>query len=210
MEASFIYEIIGYIASVLVAVSLMMSKIVKLRVVNMIGAAIFSLYGVLIGSIPVAGMNGFIVLINVYYLYKIYTNEEYFTLLRVSYDSEYLMKFLNFYKSQIDESQPNFQYEPVENGCNIFVLRDMVPAGVLIGREENENELHVDLDFVIPSYRDFKIGRFLFSDNIDFFRDHGVETVVARGGDKEHQTYLKEMNFEKDFSKEDVYKLQLT
>lgn len=209
MEASFIYEIIGYIASVLVAVSLMMSKIVKLRVVNMIGAAIFSLYGILIGSIPVAGMNGFIVLINVYYLYKMYTNEEYFTLLRVSYDSEYLNKFLHFYKRQIDESQPNFQYEPVENGCNIFVLRDMVPAGVLIGRVENGNELHVDLDFVIPSYRDFKIGRFLFYDNAEFFKEHGVDSVVALGGDKEHQTYLKEMNFKKDPSREEIYRLTL-
>ena len=42
METYVIYEIIGYVASVLVAVSLMMSKIVQLRIVNLIGAATFS------------------------------------------------------------------------------------------------------------------------------------------------------------------------
>jgi hypothetical protein len=63
-----IYEIIGYTASALVAISLMMSSIVKLRVINMIGAALFTLYGLLIGAYPVAVLNFTIVLIDLYYL----------------------------------------------------------------------------------------------------------------------------------------------
>ena len=82
METTVIYEIIGYVASLLVAISLMMSNIIQLRIVNMIGAATFSVYGILIGSIPVAGMNGFIVFINIYYLTKIYSAVEYFRFLR--------------------------------------------------------------------------------------------------------------------------------
>ena len=49
-----------------------------LRIVNMIGAATFAVYGYLIGSWPVAGMNAFIVLINVYFLLQIYRSSEYF------------------------------------------------------------------------------------------------------------------------------------
>ena len=56
----------------------MMSKVLTLRLVNMIGAATFSLYGYLIGSIPVAGMNGFIVLINLYYLVQMYRSKTFF------------------------------------------------------------------------------------------------------------------------------------
>ena len=68
MDLSFAYEIIGYFASVLVAISLMMSSILKLRVINLLGAALFTLYGLLIGAYPVAVMNFFIVLIDLYYL----------------------------------------------------------------------------------------------------------------------------------------------
>ena len=68
MNPTLAYEIIGYIASALVAVSLMMSSILKLRVINLVGAALFTAYGLLIGAYPVAVMNLFIVLIDLYYL----------------------------------------------------------------------------------------------------------------------------------------------
>ena len=51
---------------VLVAISLMMSCILKLRLINLLGAILFTLYKRLIGAIPVAIMNLFIVLIDLY------------------------------------------------------------------------------------------------------------------------------------------------
>jgi hypothetical protein len=80
MDLSFAYEIIGYLASVLVAISLMMSSILKLRVINLLGAALFTLYGLLIGAYPVAVMNFFIVLIDLYYLRELIPSREQFTL----------------------------------------------------------------------------------------------------------------------------------
>lgn len=65
-------EIFGFMASVVVAVSLMMKNIVHLRITNMIGCAMFSTYGFIIGSLPVALMNAFIAVINIYYLTKMY------------------------------------------------------------------------------------------------------------------------------------------
>ncbi len=55
-----IYEIIGYTASILVAVSLMMRSVFKLRVINLPGAVAFTAYGLLIGAYPVAAVNFFI------------------------------------------------------------------------------------------------------------------------------------------------------
>lgn len=78
MDSSMIYEIIGYTASALVAISLMMSSIVKLRVINLIGAALFTLYGLLIGAYPVAVLNFTIVLIDLYYLREIIKSKVYF------------------------------------------------------------------------------------------------------------------------------------
>jgi hypothetical protein len=50
----------------------MMSNIKKLRWWNLIGAALFVAYGVAIGAYPVALVNFFIVLIDTYYLVKLY------------------------------------------------------------------------------------------------------------------------------------------
>ena len=80
MDTSMTYEIIGYVASLLVAVSLMMRSVLKLRVINLLGAAVFTLYGLLIGAYPVAVMNLFIVLIDLYYLREFITSKSYFSL----------------------------------------------------------------------------------------------------------------------------------
>ena len=55
-----ILQIIGYTGSVLVAVSLMMSNIVRLRWINLFGAGTFAIYGLLINAYPVFALNGFI------------------------------------------------------------------------------------------------------------------------------------------------------
>lgn len=209
METSLIYEIIGYVASLLVAISLMMSNIIQLRIVNMIGAATFSVYGILIGSIPVAAMNGFIVLINIYYLTQIYSAVEYFQILRVSPHSEYLKTFLNFYQDQINTFQPDFYSKGREDDFNIFVLRDMVPAGLLVGNLRNGGTLMVELDFVVPQYRDFKIGTFLFEENRSYFKDKGIKHIEAAPGTDKHNEYLKEMGFKLKSAQEANYRLEL-
>lgn len=63
-------EVIGYVASAIIAVSLTMSSIVKLRVLNLLGAFLFGTYGVFISSIPVALVNYFIATVNIFYLWK--------------------------------------------------------------------------------------------------------------------------------------------
>ncbi|MEN9839984.1 MAG: hypothetical protein RL177_1463 [Bacteroidota bacterium] len=80
MDSHLLFELIGYVASVLVAVSLTMSNIVRLRVLNMLGAITFVAYGALIGAWPVAFMNAFIVGINIYYLLQMRNAKEYLKL----------------------------------------------------------------------------------------------------------------------------------
>ena len=61
-------EWFGYAASIVVAISLTMSSIVKLRWFNLTGAMMFSSYGFIIGALPVGFLNLFIVVINVVHL----------------------------------------------------------------------------------------------------------------------------------------------
>ncbi|HEX2208709.1 MAG TPA: hypothetical protein VHG93_13565 [Longimicrobium sp.] len=209
MDGQLVYEVIGYAASALVAVSLMMSSILRLRLINLAGSAAFALYGVLIHAYPVAAMNGFIVLINLFYLYRMLRTREYFRLLSVEPDSQYLRQFLSFYEREIRRILPDFHYTPAADHLAVFVLRDMVPAGLFIGRQERGGTLCVTLDFVIPQYRDFKIGRYLFQEERGFFRSRGFQEIESEPGNRKHAAYLRRMGFAPGAAAGDRYRLSV-
>jgi hypothetical protein len=195
MDSQLVLEIVGYVASVLVAISLMMSSILKLRIINLVGSAAFVVYGALIGAYPVAVVNLLIVFINLYYLRQMLGSREYFKLLQVRPDAEYLRAFLDFHAAEIKRFLPGFRYAPDQRLLVFFVLRDMVPAGLFIGERRGDGALRVMLDFVIPQYRDFKTGRYLFRDQSHFFAAHGITEIVTASGTREHTDYLRRMGF---------------
>lgn len=74
MTPELLNELLGYSASIFVAISLLMSNIKKLRYINLVGCLLFVIYGVLIAAYPVALMNAFCAGINLYHLYKLHKN----------------------------------------------------------------------------------------------------------------------------------------
>lgn len=201
-------ELLGYVASVLVAVSLMMSRIVRLRVINLVGSLAFTVYGVLIGAYPVAAVNGFIVLINLWFLAKMLRTREYFRILEIEPTSEYLRYFLAAHADEIRSISPGFTHEPERRELTFFVLRDLVPAGLFIGEVRDDGCLWVRLDFVIPAYRDFKIGRWLYAECADFFRRRGIHEIRSPAGAPVHARYLRRMGFA-PLGSGDTYRLEI-
>mgnify|MGYP001159294068 CR=1 FL=1 len=189
-----VLEIVGYAASALVALSLTMRSIVRLRVINLVGAVIFTVYGILIGAFPVAFVNAFIVVIDLYYLLEMLRTREYFTVLDAQQDSQYLQRFIEHYQQDIRTFLPDFDYQPGEALIGFFVLRNMVPAGLVLGEVHGE-EFLVRMDYVIPGYRDFKIGRYVYTREQQRFSEMGVRAVISPAGSKAHQRYLERMGF---------------
>ncbi len=189
-------EWFGYAASVVVAVSLMMSSIVKLRWYNLFGAAAFSAYGFLIQAYPVGILNGFIALADVYYLIQIYATRERLQLVSVPVDSEYLSCFLAAHRQELQSLFPTFDFALRGDQVGLYVLRDLVPACLFIGTPRPEGVLEVDVDFVVPAYRDFKPGVFLFRENQALFRKLGFTAIEARSTEARHDAYLRRIGFE--------------
>lgn len=200
-------EWLGYLASLLVLISLLMSSILKLRWINLIGSGIFSLYGFLIGALPVGFMNLGIVLINIYYLVKIYGTKttEYFKLLSIESNSEYFHQFVDFYQEGIQKLADPADLKANKHEVSFYVLRNMMPAGVFIGSRLDANTLKVDLDFVIPEYRDFKIGKFIYEDKKDFFLDNGYNRLISYSIHDDHVDYLRKMGFQEKEENGNIY-----
>lgn len=68
-------ECVGYLASILCVVSLVMSDAKKLRWINLIASGTFVFYSMVTKAYPVALTNVMIVIADIYYLVKIYKDE---------------------------------------------------------------------------------------------------------------------------------------
>jgi hypothetical protein len=194
MDFSFL-QFIGYAASVIIALSMTMSSIVKFRWINLIGALTFSVYGFIIGAYPVGFLNGFIVLVDLYYLIQIYSKKEIFETLEIRPDNKYLLRFLEFHNTEILKFFPHFTYKPELNTVSFFILRDVAVAGVFLAHRVNEDTLKVGLDYVIPEYRDYKNGQHIYLHVKKKFLESGFKKVIATSDSKEYSIYLKKLGF---------------
>jgi len=193
-----ILSLFGYFASLIIAVSMTLSSIVKFRWINMAGALGFALYGLLIDALPVTFLNGFIVAVDAYYLVKIYLKQEVFQILEVRNDNKYLQEFIRFHKEGIHKFFPGFDYKPEMNTISFFVLRNMNVAGVFLAHRQDGNVLHVGLDYVISEYRDFKNGKYIYQHLKPRFVAEGFKTAFAPADNPKYVQYLKKLGFKED------------
>lgn len=195
MSTHVLLEAFGYLASVLIAISLTMRSIVRLRWINLIGAACFTGYGILIAAYPVAALNFAIVLINVYFLWRMSRTREAFAVVEMPSDSPYLAEFLRFHAADITKFQPEFRFDPTAAQHVLMALRDLVPAGAVIVAPRGDRTARVSLDFVTAAYRDFRIGDYIFNGRRDLFRNLGYDTLVTSAGNEAHARYLRRVGF---------------
>ena len=64
-------EVIGIVASVMIVVSFFVNGEKTIRAVNMVGSAVFIIYGVLIGSFSVIFLDSASIIVNTIKIYKI-------------------------------------------------------------------------------------------------------------------------------------------
>lgn len=69
-------ELVGLIGTVFVLLSFLMKEVKHIRLINIIGAALFVIYGLLIGAYSTWILNGTLVIIHVCYLIKFYKKSE--------------------------------------------------------------------------------------------------------------------------------------
>lgn len=193
-----ILQWIGYFASGVIALSMTMNSILKFRWVNIVGAFTFAVYGYLIGAFPVMLLNSIIVLVDIYYLNKIYTKKNLFDTIEVNTHSKYLYKFLDFYKEDIHKFFPDFNYNPDMNTISFYVLRNMTVAGLFLAHREGDDTLKVGLDYSIPEYRDYKNGKYLYESLKESFKKDAYKKVVAESGSESHDKYLLKLGFKKN------------
>jgi len=180
-------ELFGTAASVLVAISLTMKNIKRLRLLNAIGSLCFALYGARIGSI---------VAIDSYYLYAMRSKRHHFeTIEGDPYASPFLQRFLEYYKEDIARYQPEFALEPGQGWLAELILRDLNPVSLVIYRVADGGELEIGLDYATPGYRDLKSAEYYFGRAAERIAAGRQVTFVAKASVPAHRRYLERIGF---------------
>jgi len=195
MDTAMLIEIYGYIGSALVVISMLMSSVVKLRVINVAGSIISGTYALIIGSFPLALMNICLIVINVYNLYKLLKTEQKYDFVEGTSIDTLIGYFLEHYKQDIQTYFPSFDSKNADIDRAYVVCCDGNPAGVLLGKDLGNGIVDVVLDYSTPAYRDCSVGAYAYSK----LQTKGVKKLqFAQNAAEAHTAYLAKMGFAKE------------
>jgi hypothetical protein len=189
-------ELVGYLASALVVTSLAMTSVVRLRIISLAGSITFTVYGILIGSVPIIITNSSIACLNIWFLSRELGGKRDLGAVVVPADSPFLADFLANHARDIEVFQP--EYDPAHVPDMAIVLtRDGLPAGVVLG-DRRDGCLDITLDYALRAYRDSRLGHWLYGDGARILRAEGIDRVTTHGGNETHRGYLARVGFEYD------------
>lgn len=191
------FDLIGYAASAFLAVSLMVTGAFKFRTINMVGQVTFIIYGVVIHAFPIIIANAVLLLINIYQLYKLLQSKEQFKYVPIQLSDKIIDNFLKFYDKDVKSYFPNFHYLPtLQQHISFVVLRDAAIANIFIATIDSKGNATVQINYTVPQYRDYKVGRFIFEQEKKYLLSNGVQQVVYTNVTNDnHLQFIKVMGF---------------
>lgn len=204
-----ITEGFGYIASLIILVSLLTTNVFRLRLINAIGSVGLAVYGGLIGSWPVCAINVVIAAIDLWYLIQALSVSAFFDLEPASCIGDaYFRRFFLYHEKDLRRFTPGLTFEELLETKRFILFRNLLPVGLFAYRQEND-EARIVVDFMIPEYRDFKAGRFLYAIQRLYFKEQGIKHFAAVADQPSQIKYLLKNGFTRESPDDTRYLLEL-
>ncbi|MFY7651098.1 MAG: hypothetical protein ACOVQE_00275 [Chitinophagaceae bacterium] len=189
--------LVGYLASAFLAYSLVVNNALKFRYLNILGCISFIIYGLLINAFPVILANSILLLINIYQLIKLYKAKEQFCFIPIKKGDLLIENFLLFHQKDIQAYFPEFAFtHNYQSSISFVVLRDTVISNIFIAELDENGNAWVNINYTVPQYRDFKVGKFIFDRGKDYLIQQGVQHIRYQNvSNKGHLHFLQVMGF---------------
>lgn len=197
-------QILGYAASLIVFISLMMKSLAKLRVLNAAGSLLFVVFALATDSLPTAFLNLGIVVIDVFYFIRMTRVKDNFEIMTVQKDNEIVRRFYRTNKKELDALFGEASFVKSEKIALFFRNDDIAGllaySSVVLPQSDSsvpESAAEILIDFVVPKYRDFAVGRHFFVKDVSFWKEQGYSCLLSNVPDKKHIPYLERLGFER-------------
>ncbi|MEV6599911.1 hypothetical protein AB0M36_24100 [Actinoplanes sp. NPDC051346] len=176
-------DVIGWTGSALLVWSLLQSRLLRLRALNLVGCLVLIGFNLALEVWPMVGLNAVLAVINVWYLARMMMSrhdERAYRVAEVRSGDEVLTHVLQQHHDDIRSFNPGFRVEGGEDRCAFLVLNGDEIVGVVLFRVAGDRA-QVELDYVTQRYRDFTPGEFVYRRS-DLFTKRGCRTVVSPPG----------------------------
>ena len=187
-----IIELIGYAGSLLIVFSMLMTSVIKLRVINGIGSIIFTAYALIIHSYPTAAMNFSLIIINFYNLAKLLKGKNEYSIVKADFSESFVRNFLELYAQDIKIFFPE-SLNSESFSCAYIICHKSNAVGIFLGDFEGENSVKIKLDYSIPAYRDCSVGKCMYG----FLASQKISQISQDSPSTGHIHYLEKMGFKK-------------
>jgi hypothetical protein len=177
-------DIVGWIGSGLLVWSLLQTRLLRLRALNLLGCFVLIAYNTAVRVWPMVGLNVVLAGINIWYLVRMIAtrhDERTYQVVQVATDDEYLAHVLTTHAADIARFNPGFRPEHREGRDAYLVLRGDALVGVVLVRALDETTAQVELDYVTQPYRDLTPGEFVYRRS-HLFTDRGFRRVLTPPG----------------------------
>jgi hypothetical protein len=175
-------DVVGWVGSAVLVWSLLQSRVLRLRLLNLAGSVVLLAYNGALRIWPMVGLNAVLAVINVVHLRRLLAtrhDERAYTVVEVGADDEYLAHLLRAHAADIARFNPQFRPQPGRRA--LLILRGDETVGVVIIRDGGDRSARVELDYVTERFRDFSPGEFVYRRS-RWFTDRGFRRVVTPPG----------------------------
>ena len=188
-------DVVGWVSSILVVWSLMQARVLRFRVMNLVGAAMATVVNAMLGIWPFAAMNGVIAVIDAFWIWRL-TRERHdanaYDVVEVGIGDAYLHHVLGVHADDLAATHPGFSMAQVTGPTPVpgqvaadrsafLVLRGDETVGMVLVRDTGAGIGEVELDYVTERFRDFTPGEFVYRRS-GVFADKGFTKLVADAG----------------------------
>jgi hypothetical protein len=184
-------EIIGWAGSALLVWSLLQTRLLRLRLLNLAGSLILIGYNAGARVWPMVGLNVTLAAINIWQLYRLLStrhDENTYAVVEVATDDGFLAHVLRGHWADIARFNPRFEFDDEPNRKAFLTLHGDEVVGVLLIRPARPADgagqrttAQVELDYVTRRYRDLTPGEFVFRRSGQLTA-HGFRRVLTPPG----------------------------
>jgi hypothetical protein len=195
-----VLDIIGWAGSALLVWSLLQTRLLRLRALNLLGCLVLIGFNAAVGVWPMVGLNIVLAVINVWYLVRMLAtrhDEKAYEVVEVHTGDALLGHILRTHHDDIARFNPGFTAADLDrrDAAAFLVLNGDEVVGVVVFHAEGGGVAQVELDYVTERYRDFTPGEFVFRRS-RYFVDRGCHTVVTPP--RMRAPYYSRLGFQRD------------
>lgn len=191
-------QVIGWAGSAILITSLLQTRVLRLRQLNLVAALLLIGYNASLGVWPMVAMNACIAGINVWHLVRLLRtrhDDGAYEVVEIGPQESYLANVMARHHGDIARFNPTLDWHGGFAGAMAFlVLREGETVGVVLARDAGDGVAQVDLDYVLPRFRDFTPGEFVYKRS-GLFTGRGFRKVIAPRHMRQAEAYLAGVGF---------------